>query len=149
MPGYDRTVPPGRAGRRAEGIFCEMGSTNPPRVSPEEGRLGDRWAKCVPNASEVWISSCRRFRAPADSIRRPSYWITPYPTGRLFWVAFFQALRARLRSHRPSGTGALCVATRHFVPVRFGHLQKVMSGILRPEGAGGLSPGFQPWEPSK
>src|ERR1700720_4050930 len=28
----------------------------------------------------------------------------PYPTGRLFWGALFQALRARLRSHRPSGT---------------------------------------------
>ena len=26
------------------------------------------------------------------------------PTGRLFWVALSQALRARLRSHRPSGT---------------------------------------------
>src|SRR6202023_3151512 len=35
---------------------------------------------------------------------RPSYPIIPYPTGRRFWVAFFQALRARLRSHRPSGT---------------------------------------------
>jgi hypothetical protein len=30
--------------------------------------------------------------------------IRPYPTGRLFWVALSQALRARLRSHRPSGT---------------------------------------------
>jgi hypothetical protein len=30
----------------------------------------------------------------------------------------------------------------------FGHLQKVASGNLRPEGAGGLSPGFQPWEPT-
>jgi hypothetical protein len=32
--------------------------------------------------------------------------ITPYPTGRLFWVGLAQALRARLRSHRPSGTFA-------------------------------------------
>jgi hypothetical protein len=30
--------------------------------------------------------------------------ITPYPTGRLFGVALSQALRARLRSHCPSGT---------------------------------------------
>jgi hypothetical protein len=30
----------------------------------------------------------------------------------------------------------------------FGHLRKVTSGNLRPEGAGGLSPGFQPWEPT-
>ena len=29
---------------------------------------------------------------------RPSYPIIPCPTGRLFGVAFFQALRARLRS---------------------------------------------------
>jgi hypothetical protein len=27
-------------------------------------------------------------------------------------------------------------------------LQKFTSGNLRPEGAGGLSPGFQPWEPT-
>jgi hypothetical protein len=31
--------------------------------------------------------------------------------------------------------------------VAIGHLQKVVSGDLRPEGAGGLSPGFQPWDP--
>jgi hypothetical protein len=30
--------------------------------------------------------------------------IRPYPTGRLFWVAMSEALRARLRSHRCSGT---------------------------------------------
>jgi hypothetical protein len=30
--------------------------------------------------------------------------IIPYPTGRLFGLALFQALRAWLRSHRPSGT---------------------------------------------
>jgi hypothetical protein len=28
----------------------------------------------------------------------------PYPTGRLFGAMLSQALRARLRSHRPSGT---------------------------------------------
>jgi hypothetical protein len=33
--------------------------------------------------------------------------IKPYPTGRLFWVALSQALRARLRSPRPSGTKAV------------------------------------------
>src|SRR5271157_4478395 len=38
-----------------------------------------------------------------ESVRTPAR-ITPYPTGRLFGVALFQALRARLRSHRPSGT---------------------------------------------
>jgi hypothetical protein len=42
--------------------------------------------------------------------------IRPYPTGRLFWVALFQALRARLRSCCPSGTrsrrGPRAVANR-------------------------------------
>jgi hypothetical protein len=37
----------------------------------------------------------------------------------------------------------------HEVPgLQFGHLQKVLSGNLRPEGTGGLSPGFQAWEPT-
>jgi hypothetical protein len=39
-------------------------------------------------------------------IRSPAR-IIPYPTGRLFWMAPSQALRARLRSHRPSGTKAI------------------------------------------
>jgi hypothetical protein len=30
--------------------------------------------------------------------------------------------------------------------LEFGHFKKVTSGNLRPEGAGGLSPGFQPWD---
>ena len=38
-----------------------------------------------------------------ESVRTPER-ITPYPTGRFFWVALSQALRARLRSHGPSGT---------------------------------------------
>src|ERR1700722_18741677 len=39
-----------------------------------------------------------------ESVRTPAP-IRPYPTGRLFLgVALPQALRARLRSHRPSGT---------------------------------------------
>jgi hypothetical protein len=38
-----------------------------------------------------------------ESVRKPAR-ITPYPTGRLFWGGAAQALRARLRSHRPSGT---------------------------------------------
>jgi hypothetical protein len=44
------------------------------------------------------------FSALLNRPGRPWYPIIPYPTGRLFWVAFFQALRARLRSYRPSGT---------------------------------------------
>ena len=41
-----------------------------------------------------------------ESVRTPAR-IRPYPTGRLFWVALSQALRAWLRSHRPSGTKAI------------------------------------------
>jgi len=33
--------------------------------------------------------------------------IRPFPTGRLFWGGDSQALRARLRSHCPSGTKAI------------------------------------------
>jgi len=43
---------------------------------------------------------------------------------------------------------SLIVARHEVSGLQFGHLQKVMSGILCPEGAGGLSPGFQPWEPT-
>ena len=42
--------------------------------------------------------------------------IIPYPTGRFFRGVLFQALRARLRSHRPSGTNpqtALSSAIHH------------------------------------
>ena len=35
--------------------------------------------------------------------------IRPYPTGRLSWDDTSQALRARLRSHRPSGTSSCSV----------------------------------------
>ena len=60
-------------------------------------------------------------------IRSPAR-IIPYPTGRLFWMAASQAIRAWLRSYRPSGTNPFgadalsCVlprvetlASRHFV----------------------------------
>src|SRR5271157_3734694 len=41
---------------------------------------------------------------PPASHRSPgASFITPYPTGRLFGAALSQALRAGLRSHRPSG----------------------------------------------
>ena len=46
----------------------------------------------------------RNFVTPIiESVRTPAR-ITPFPTGRLFGVALSQARRARLRSHRPSGT---------------------------------------------
>ena len=46
----------------------------------------------------------RNFVTPIiESVRTPAR-ITPFPTGRHFGVALSQALRARLRSHRPSGT---------------------------------------------
>src|ERR1700722_4413080 len=61
----------------------------------------------------TWISSV--FTSETSSfqycnhpieVRTPSR-IRPYPTGRLFWDGDSQALRARLRSHRPSGTKAI------------------------------------------
>ncbi len=52
----------------------------------------------------VFSFRIRNFVTPIiESVRTPAR-ITPYPTGRLFGVALSQALRARLRSHRPSGT---------------------------------------------
>ena len=52
-----------------------------------------------------FFSFCiRNFVTPIiESVPKPAR-ITPYPTGRLFGAALSQALRARLRSHRPSGT---------------------------------------------
>jgi hypothetical protein len=39
--------------------------------------------------------------------------------------------------------------TEHMLEAaEFGHLQKVRSEVFAPKGAGGLSPGFQPWEPT-
>jgi hypothetical protein len=39
------------------------------------------------------------------------------------------------------------IVARHEVPgLEFGHLWRVTSGSFCPKGAGGLSPGFQPWE---
>jgi hypothetical protein len=88
------------------------------------GRVGDRekrfgvWAigRNVSAGRRVGVSAyARRFvldemrDAPLPSIisangaHTPAR-IRPYPTGRLFWGALFQALRARLRSRSPSGT---------------------------------------------
>jgi predicted ester cyclase len=50
------------------------------------------------------VSSGRLITLIVESVRIPAR-ITPYPTGRLFEVTLAQALRARLRSDRPSGTG--------------------------------------------
>src|ERR1700733_9905998 len=47
--------------------------------------------------------SYSKFSSPQSSNRRAPARITPCPTGRLLGVALSQALRARLRSHRPSG----------------------------------------------
>jgi hypothetical protein len=45
----------------------------------------------------------RNFVIPIVESARTPVRITPYPTGRLFCGALSQALRARLRSHRPFG----------------------------------------------
>ena len=52
----------------------------------------------------VFSFRIRNFVTPIIELVRTPARITPYPTGRLFGVALSQALRARLRSHRPSGT---------------------------------------------
>jgi hypothetical protein len=52
------------------------------------------------------MASLKRLTARSHRIEsaRTPILITPYPAGRLFGVALSQALRARLRSYRPSGT---------------------------------------------
>jgi hypothetical protein len=55
---------------------------------------------------ELVLDVTDRFLNLRESVPTPAR-IRPYPTGRLFWVALSQALRARLRSHRPSGTKAI------------------------------------------
>jgi hypothetical protein len=59
-----------------------------------------------PMMFELVLDVTDRFLNLRESVRTPAR-IRPYPTGRLFWVALAQALRARLRSHRPSGTKAI------------------------------------------
>jgi hypothetical protein len=55
---------------------------------------------------ELVLDVTDRFLNLRESVRTPAR-IRPYPTGRLIWVALSQALRAPLRSHRPSGTKAI------------------------------------------
>ena len=82
----------------------------------------------------------RNFVTPIiESVRTPAR-ITPFPTGRLFGVALSQALRARLRSHRPSGTFRNRLLVRRFLrrcgrtphPARASSSSEV---CFRPEGA--------------
>jgi hypothetical protein len=54
--------------------------------------------------SEVSKGLMNPNRTPIIESLRTTARITPYPTGRLLGVTLSQALRARLRSHRPSGT---------------------------------------------
>jgi hypothetical protein len=56
-----------------------------------------------PMMFELLLDVMDRFLNLRESVPTPGR-ITPYPTGRLFWVALSQALRAGLRSHRPSRT---------------------------------------------
>jgi hypothetical protein len=59
-----------------------------------------------PMMFELVFDVTDRFLNLRESVRTPAR-IGPYPAGRVFWVALSQALRARLRSHRPSGTKAI------------------------------------------
>jgi hypothetical protein len=83
-----------RAGARCNGTFSE--TCEIPRLNAK---------KSLMNPSQYFFSyRIRNFVTPIiESVRTPAG-ITPYPTGRPSFGAASQALRARLRSHRPSGT---------------------------------------------
>jgi hypothetical protein len=68
-----------------------------------ENTLLERFVSDNVRAFELLLDVKDRFMNLRESVPTPAR-ITPYPTGRLLWVALSQALRARLRSHRPSGT---------------------------------------------
>ena len=86
-----------RAGARCNGTFSE--TCEIPRLNAK---------KSLMNPSQYFFSyRIRNFVTPIiESVRTPAG-ITPYPTGRPSFGAASQALRARLRSHRPSGTKAI------------------------------------------
>src|ERR1700731_2803338 len=68
------------------------------RVRYDRAQLIQRYfsSTCAPCFS--FSFRIRNFVTPiVESVRTPAR-ITPYPTGRLFWEALSQALRARLRS---------------------------------------------------
>src|SRR5580693_6265970 len=86
-----------RAGARCNGTFSE--TCEIPRLNAK---------KSLMNPSQYFFSyRILNFVTPIiESVRTPAG-ITPYPTGRPSFGAASQALRARLRSHRPSGTKAI------------------------------------------
>jgi hypothetical protein len=84
----------------------------------------------------------RNARAPVHTV--------PYGTGLLGWRCPRHFVPGYDHTVPPGQTGPVGrtpIVTWHEMPLQFGHLPKITSGNLRPEGAGGLSPGFQPWEP--
>ena len=106
-PGGFRNVPEGRCDRSlARSAWGKRPSKEPSR------RVRYDRAQLIPEVFLVQMCAVflkegfriRNFATPIiESVRTPAR-ITPFPTGRLFGVALFQALRARLRSRRPSGT---------------------------------------------
>jgi hypothetical protein len=69
------------------------------------------------------------------------------PPGRGLSASLIQALRACVLSACPSGTEAIRPSKRH--PITYGAIpwgqwreDKAFGMVLRPEGTGGLSPGF-------
>jgi hypothetical protein len=93
------------------------------------------------NPSQYFFSyRTRNFVTPIiESVRTPAR-IRPYPTGRLFWVALSQALRARLRSYRPSGTTKAIRPSKGVFQV-----STVLPGCVQRSG---LKPRFKPWTES-
>jgi hypothetical protein len=71
------------------------------------GRIYPRHFKGIPRRKRTPSCRIRNSITPIIvSVLTPER-IRPYPTERLFWVALSLAPRARLRSHRPSGTKAI------------------------------------------
>ena len=109
--------PEGRRGSVAEGRCVRSHSTRYRLLMAGLGRsawnkphtnktrpVGHGMIGWRPNPKGARVSSGRLITPIIESVQIPAR-ITPYPTGRLFAVALSQALRARLRSDRPSGTG--------------------------------------------
>ena len=102
-------MPEGRAQSRRDGLIVawhEVPGTAPPQKNRPVGRgmLGRGPNHRVERARRDF---CGRLITPiVESVRVPAR-IRPYPTGRLLWGGGSQALRARLRSHCPSGTKAI------------------------------------------
>jgi hypothetical protein len=79
-----------------------------------------------------------------ESVLTPAR-IRPYPAGRAFWVALTQALRARLRSDCPSGTGGKFPFSGQEIVSTFLNLARSSRAIGRSKILLIFAP-IQPWD---